>query len=63
MEITSMAAVFALGFDIQPAQGVEWNPPSDDKRFPLVVMKPKRDVEVTLTRRKGWENVKWDLRN
>jgi hypothetical protein len=62
MEITSLAAVMALGFDMQPTQGAGWNPPKDDKRFPLVVMKPTRDVKVNLTRRKGWEDVKWDMR-
>ncbi|KAF1918869.1 cytochrome P450 [Ampelomyces quisqualis] len=62
MEITSLAAVMTLGFDMLPEQGRGWNPPKDEKRFPLVVMKPTRDVKVSLRRRKGWEDVEWDLR-
>lgn len=65
IEITTLAAVLALGFDIVAPKGmdkVEWDPPKDDKRFPLATTKPTRDVRVRLRRREGWENVKWELK-
>jgi cytochrome P450 len=65
IEVTSLAAMMALGFDMKPVEGmteVGWNPPKDDKRFPLVVTKPTQDVRVKIVRRKGWEDVKWDLK-
>jgi hypothetical protein len=65
MEVTALAAVMAMGFDLQPVKGserVDWNPPKDEKRFLLVGMKPLRDVNVSFVRRKGWEDVKWVMK-
>ncbi|KAH7413760.1 cytochrome P450 [Phaeosphaeria sp. MPI-PUGE-AT-0046c] len=65
MEITSLAAVLAMGFDFEPLRGQEkvlWDPPRDEKRFPLVVIKPTKRVKARMVRRKGWEDVKWDLK-
>ncbi|CAO2647247.1 Nn.00g081690.m01.CDS01 [Neocucurbitaria sp. VM-36] len=64
-EILSLTAVLVMGFDMQPVRGakkLDWNPPRDDKRFPLAVTKPLREVKVKLRRRKGYEQVKWVLK-
>lgn len=61
-EITTLAAVLVMAFDMQPADSVEWDPPRDEKRFPIGVTKPLRDVRVKVTRRKGFEDVKWVLK-
>jgi cytochrome P450 len=61
LEVTSLAAVFVLGFDVQPTKGSAWDPPLDDKKFPLAVTKPVKGVRVGLKKRAGWEGVKWDL--
>lgn len=65
IEITSLAALMVMGFDLQPPEGmgkVEWNPPKYDKRFPLVVIKPTKEVRARMMRRKGYEDVKWELK-
>jgi hypothetical protein len=61
-EVTMLAAVLVLGFDMQPVQGEKWDPPRNEKRFPLGVTRPERDVRVKLTRRKGFEDVRWVLK-
>lgn len=65
MEVTSMAAVLAMGFDMVAPKGkdsVAWNPERDEKKFPLAATKPVRDISVKLQRRKGYENVQWELK-
>jgi cytochrome P450 len=62
IEITALAAVLALGFELQPVDGTEWDPPRDEKRFPIATTRPVRELRVRLTRREGWESVKWDLK-
>lgn len=65
IEITTLAAVLVLGFDMQPVHGsdkVQWNPPKNEKKFPLAVVKPTRGVKVKMMRRKGFEDVKWVLK-
>lgn len=65
MEILTMTAVFAWGFDLLPPVGkneVAWNPPRDDKRFPIAVVKPLRRLDVRLKRREGMEDIKWILK-
>lgn len=65
MEILSLTAVLAMGFEMDPVKGMErvmWDPPRDDKRFPLAVTKPLRKVDAKLTRRKGFEYIKWSLK-
>lgn len=55
-------AVLALGFEIQSADGTGLQvPEKDDTRIPLSVMKPIHDPSVAITRRKGWEDVVWDI--
>jgi cytochrome P450 len=62
MEVTGLAAVLAMGFDIQIAQeGMGWNPARDETRFPIAAQKPMRDVRARIVRRKGWEDIKWEL--
>ncbi|KAF2125356.1 cytochrome P450 [Dothidotthia symphoricarpi CBS 119687] len=61
-EISGLVALLVLGFDLLPVEGaqkVQWDPPRDDKRFPLSVTKPLREVRVKMQRRKGMEDVKW----
>jgi hypothetical protein len=65
MEITSMAAILAMGFDMLPPKGtksVAWDPMRNDKKFPFAATKPVRDISVRLQRREGYENVKWELK-
>jgi len=57
-----LAAVIALGFDLELVEGTKWNPARNDKRIPLVVPKPLQDVKVKMVRRKGFENVKWAMK-
>ena len=64
MEILSLSAALVWGFDLEAPEGkskVEWNPPKDEKKFPLATTKPLRTVDVRMVRRKGRENVKWVL--
>jgi hypothetical protein len=62
MEVTSLAAVLVMGFDMQPVEGLGWNPARDDKRLPLTAAKPLRDVRAKVVRREGWEHVKWEMK-
>jgi cytochrome P450 len=64
MEIVSLAALLVMGFDLEGPSGqdrVFWNPPMDDKRFPIAVIKPLKDLNVKFTRRSGTEDVQWKL--
>lgn len=61
MEILSLSALLILGFDMQaPARldNVQWDPPRDDKGFPIAVIKPLKDISVRLARRDGFEGMK-----
>lgn len=61
-ELMTTAAVMALGFDISgPDGGTLKIPDKDDMRIPLSVMKPVHDPQVVITRRKGWEDVTWQI--
>lgn len=65
IEILTLTAVLLMGFDMEPPAGQEkvaWDPPLDDKRFPIAVMKPLKEVNVKLVRRKGMENIKWVMK-
>ena len=35
IEITTLAAVLALGFEMQPVEGSEWDPERDERGFRL----------------------------
>lgn len=64
-EIFSLVAVLVLGWEFAPITGEEkirFDPPKDEKRMPLGVVKPLRDVPVSMKRRKGMENIKWVLK-
>jgi cytochrome P450 len=64
MEIVSLAALLVMGFDLEAPSGQDrvcWNPPMDDKRFPIAVIKPLKDLNVKFTRRSGTEDVQWKL--
>ncbi|KAF1847919.1 cytochrome P450 [Cucurbitaria berberidis CBS 394.84] len=64
MEIISLCAVIAMGFDMEPVLGEEkisWDTPKDDINFSLTVTKPCKEVKVKLKRRTGYEHVKWVL--
>jgi cytochrome P450 len=62
MEVTGLAAVLVMGFDMITKEGMGWHPARDEKRFPIAAQKPLRDVRAKIVRRKGWEDVKWDLK-
>ena len=64
MEVLSLTAVILMGFDLEAPKGqdkVAWDPPMDDKRFPIAVIKPLTEVNVRFVRRPGMEDVKWKL--
>lgn len=61
-EIMTTAAVVALSFDIQTSDGGTLPmPDKDDMRIPLGVMKPVVDPTVSITRRRGCEDVDWHI--
>lgn len=65
IEILSLVAVILMGWDLKPPQGedhISWDPPMDEKRIPIGVMKPLKDVAVSMKRREGMQNLKWSLK-
>ncbi|KAF2113987.1 cytochrome P450 [Lophiotrema nucula] len=61
LEILALTASIVMGFDLLPPEGcdkVDWDPPKDDKRFPLAVTKPLRALNVRLKRREGTEELR-----
>ncbi|KAF1966571.1 cytochrome P450 [Bimuria novae-zelandiae CBS 107.79] len=64
IEILSLVAVLLMGWEFtQPKgeAGIRWNPPMYEKRTPIGVMKPLRDVNVTMKRREEMRGIKWSL--
>ncbi|KAF2179836.1 cytochrome P450 [Zopfia rhizophila CBS 207.26] len=62
-EILSLVAAVVTIFDLEPPKGedhIPFNPPIDETRLPLGVMKPLREVSVRMKRR-DVEDVKWVL--
>lgn len=56
MEIVSLAAVMAYGFDMLPPKdkkGAAWNPGGDDKKLPFGMIGPLSEVHVRLERSSG----------
>ncbi|KAF2727280.1 cytochrome P450 [Polyplosphaeria fusca] len=56
LEILALTASMVMGFDLLPPEGsdrVIWDPPKDDKKFPLAVTKPMRALNVRMKRREG----------
>lgn len=61
-ELMTLTAVLAMGFDIFDVDGGPLKlPAKDDTRIPLSVMKPTFDPSVHIQRRRGWENIEWDI--
>ncbi|KAJ4983402.1 hypothetical protein SVAN01_11094 [Stagonosporopsis vannaccii] len=61
-EIIGLSALLLLGYDMTPINGTSWNPPADRKRTPISVMKPLKDVDVKLQRRKEFQDIEWELK-
>jgi hypothetical protein len=56
----SFVALFVAGFEIKsPDGGVYVPPPFADAEIIQGVRRPKRDVEVLVKRREGFEEVEW----
>ncbi|KAF9729618.1 hypothetical protein PMIN06_003273 [Paraphaeosphaeria minitans] len=65
IEILSFVAVLLMGWDFNPPQGkenIDWDPPKDEKRIPIGVMKPLKDVVVAMKRRKEIQDLTWSLK-
>ncbi|KAF2837293.1 cytochrome P450 [Patellaria atrata CBS 101060] len=61
-EIAAFTAMMVLGFDMEEADGGRIRlPEKDEQTVPLSVMKPKKDIQVRMMRREGFENVKWEM--
>lgn len=65
MEVLGATAALALGFDIQPISGksqLQWDPPRNENKFSLALLKPSRAVNVRFSRRAEFKMVKWVLK-
>ena len=61
-EIVGFAALMLLAFDVTTEDGgVIGLPEKDDRRIPLGVMKPAKDVRVRIRRREASEWMRWGL--
>ena len=61
-EIVGFVAAVVMGFDFEdPGGGVIQLPKRNNEVLPLAVIKPRDECNVVITRRKGLENVKWEL--
>ncbi|OCL13372.1 cytochrome P450 [Glonium stellatum] len=61
-EIVGFAALVLLAFDVTAEDGgVIQLPERDDRRIPLSVMKPMKDVRVRIRKRETFEKVRWGL--
>ena len=61
-EIVGFAALMLLAFDVTTEDGgVIDLPEKDDRRIPLSVMKPAKDVRVKIRKRKASEWMRWGL--
>lgn len=63
--ILSLVAALLMGWDFEAPKGekeIDWDPPMDEKRIPVGVMKPLRDVTVALRRREELCELKWILK-
>ena len=60
-EVLGLVALFVAGFEIKNAGGGgEYErPPYEDFKLMMAVIKPGKDVDVMISRRKGYENVEW----
>ncbi|OCK79732.1 cytochrome P450 [Lepidopterella palustris CBS 459.81] len=65
VEVLSFVAGVVMAFDLVPtegASGIRFDPPKDEKRVPIGVMKPLDEVRARMRKRSGLENVKWVLK-
>ncbi|KIW91967.1 uncharacterized protein Z519_06949 [Cladophialophora bantiana CBS 173.52] len=61
-EILAFVAYLLMAFEISAPDGTPITlPPRDNEKIPLSVIKPKGDVKVKITRRKGFEDTTWRL--
>ncbi|MCJ1356951.1 MAG: hypothetical protein MMC33_006947 [Icmadophila ericetorum] len=61
LEIMALTAYIILQFDMAPTKG-EWKiPPQKQESLATNVFPPEKDVQVKVTRRKGYEDVDWDF--
>ena len=60
-EVLALASLFVAGFEVEGVDkgGKYQSPPQEDFKLSLGVTKPAKDVEVNISRRKGYENVDW----
>jgi cytochrome P450 len=59
-EILAVVAVFIVRFDMKPVGGDGWKLPSTlNTNVAAVVMQPDDDIEVEITNREGFDDVKW----
>ena len=59
-EILGLVSLFVAGFEIQGVGGDRYKmPPYEDFKLMLGVVKPGKDVDVLISRRKGYEEVEW----
>ena len=60
-EVLAVATMFAMRFDMVPATG-GWALPTVEKtNVAAVMMEPDTDLEVLVSRRKGWEQDRWSF--
>ncbi|KAF1928230.1 cytochrome P450 [Didymella exigua CBS 183.55] len=62
MEVLGLAAVLVMGFDLEPVNGAQWNPPADVKRIPISVMKPMAPLDVRVNVRREYQGVTWEMK-
>ena len=61
-EIMALTSLFVAGFEVEGVDGSGYKmPPCEDFKLMLGVIKPGRDVEVDINRRKGYEDVVWEF--
>ena len=61
-EIVGFVAAVLMGFDIEkPGGGTFESPQRDNSKIPLAVMKPAGECMVAISKRKGLENLRWEL--
>ncbi|OCL09481.1 cytochrome P450 [Glonium stellatum] len=64
VEIISFVAGVVMAFDLAPPMGTRhiwFDPPKDEKRIPIGVMKPVKELQVQIQRRLGMEGMRWVL--
>ena len=61
-EILGLASLFIAGFEIETAGSNRYKmPPEESFKLSMGAVKPGKDVDVILRRRKGYEDVEWEF--